>query len=645
VIARARVLLAVLAAALAVVGPSAAAASETWQADPDFRIDTTQVPGSAAGATKAKYLVLGPQGNPTGPLIEVPASSLLDWIEVPSLPGVYEVEAWLENAEGQELRRGSTTLRFDDVAPSPPAPQAPGRWLLGTEPAQLSIGHPDAPLPLSGIRGYAISLDRGSGSSPCGSTGLCTLAETDLPGGIGDDSASLGTLPEGITYARVAAVSGAGVPSPVRTAVFKVDATPPALSLLGLPSGWSKGPVKVTALAKDPLSGMAAAGPSGPFTAIAVDDGAPSLAPGGSATSWVSGSGAHTVAFYARDAAGNVADGAPGAAPPQTARVRIDEEPPRVRFATAQDPSDPERIEAMVSDDLSGPSSSHGTIAVRLAGTRARFEPLPTQVTAGRLIARWDSDSYPPGKYEFLATGFDVAGNAAGGTDRALGGAMVLVNPLKTPALLEAGFAGRRPSGLSRRVRYGRGVHFGGRLQTVVGAPVADLQIAVTEVFEPGSQPPRRTTVTRTGADGSFALRLAPGPSREVFATFAGSRTLTRASSASARLQVPASVRLRASTARARVGGAPVVFSGRVAGTGAAGIKGLPVELQFRYRGSGWSEFRTVETDARGRFRYAYRFSDDDSRGVRFQFRAHVKGREGWPYEPGTSRPVIVTGR
>ncbi|HWT89509.1 MAG TPA: hypothetical protein VN179_00205, partial [Solirubrobacterales bacterium] len=136
-------------------------------------------------------------------------------------------------------------------------------------------------------------------------------------------------------------------------------------------------------------------------------------------------------------------------------------------------------------------------------------------------------------------------------------------------------------------------------------------------------------------------------PSREVVASFAGNRVLTRASGASARLEVPASVRLRASAARARIGGAPVVFRGRVAaaGTEAAAVKGLPVELQFRFRGGRWSEFRTVETDARGRFRYAYRFSDDDSRGVRFQFRAHVKGREGWPYGPGSSRPVSVTGR
>jgi hypothetical protein len=109
---------------------------------------------------------------------------------------------------------------------------------------------------------------------------------------------------------------------------------------------------------------------------------------------------------------------------------------------------------------------------------------------------------------------------------------------------------------------------------------------------------------------------------------------------------VQASVRLRASAGSAKVGGAPIVFSGSVGQAGAAALEeGLPVELQFRYPGAEWSGFRTVQTDARGRFRYAYRFSDDDSRGVRFQFRAYVKGREGWPYEPAFSRPLAVTGR
>lgn len=419
------------------------------------------------------------------------------------------------------------------------------------------------------------------------------------------------------------AVSGAGVPSAATAATVRVDSSPPLLSLGGAPGGWSDGPVQVTARATDALSGMAAAGALGPFTAIAVDGAAPARAPGGAVGAWVGGSGAHSVAYFARDAAGNLSAAA-------TTTVRVDEDPPRVAFAAAQDPADPERIEATVSDPLSGPSPDRGSIAIRPVGTRGRFAPLATRNAGDRLVARWDSDSYPAGKYEVIATAFDAAGNAASGSDRARGGRMLLVNPLKAQVELEAGLADRR---------------FGGRLRRFGGGPLADREVVVTETFAPGSAPRSRTTVVRTDGRGEFSLRLRRGPSRDVVAGFAGTALLGRAASRAAHLESPSAVRLAASATTARVGGRPVVFAGRVARRGAASVADLPVELQFRFRGGAWSEFRTVEADARGRFRYRYRFSDDDSRGVRFQFRAHVKGREGWPYGPGTSRPVSVTGQ
>ena len=622
--------LALLAPACAFAAP--AAAEEGWQADNVFPIVSQQLPGTAPGAVKAVYRLRDEGGNQVGPLLERSMLELVKFQEVPPVPGSYLLEGWLEDAEGRELRRSSAFLRFDDVPPSPPQPQAPARWLLGTEAARLEIGHPAAPLPLSGIRGYAVSLDRGGGSYPCASPGLCQVGETDLAGGIGDDAISLGSLPEGTTYARVVAVSGAGVASPLRTAVFQVDATVPQVSLSGVPGGWSAGPVRLTAQASDPLSGMAASGPSGPFTAIAVDGGAPKVAAGDTATAWVGGSGVHTVDFYARDAAGNVAGEAPQAPPPQTAVVRIDETPPKVEFAAAQDPADPERIEATVTDPLSGPSKSQGAIAFRLAGTRARFEQLPTRVEGDLMIARWNSDDYPKGKYEFLATGFDAAGNAGRGSDRARGGRMVLVNPLKAPVALSAELSG---------------LHLDGRLRRAAGGPLAGQEVAVAETFVAGSARTTRTTIVRTRGDGTFSLRLQKGPSRAVSASFAGTRLLSRASKSAGEIAARTRVRFRASATTAKVGGRPVVFEGKVMSKGTAPGAGakLPVELQFRYRGATWSEFRTVATDARGRFRYAYRFSDDDSRGVRFQFRAYVKGREGWPYEPSASRPVTVAGR
>jgi hypothetical protein len=580
------------------------------------------------------------------------------------------VEAWFEDSAGRSGPRASITLRVDDTVPPPPLPHSPAGWIGADQPAVLNIGHPQGPLPPAGIRGYAYSLDDGGGSSPCLRPTLCTVAETDLAWGIGDDEAILGPLPEGTTMARVVAVSGSGVRSPVATAVFKVDATRPTVSLAGVPEGWAAGPVRVRASASDEDSGMAAAGPAGPVTGIAVDGGAPATALGDSTSVVVAGSGTHAVAYFARDAAGNTGFGPIGATKPATAVVRIDEEPPRVRFTAAQDPGEPERIEATVADALSGPSSSRGEIALRPVGSKARFQTLPTTIGGGRLRALWDSDSYPPGKYEFLATGYDLAGNAAVGSDRERGARMVLVNPLKTPIRLESGFGGKhmvwqrcrrsasgrhcrrqeiesfdaRPT--TRTVGHGHGVRFAGRLRASTGAPLAGREVLVTEYFDGGSHVATQTTRTHTAADGGFAAWLAPGPSRRIVASFAGTKLLCRGSGRTSRLAVLAGIHLHASSPVARIGGAPVLFSGEIDHRDSSlPREGLPVELQFRYPGAEWSEFRSVQTDARGRFRYPYVFSDDDSRGVRFQFRALVAAAPDWPYEAAYSRPVFVTGR
>ncbi len=617
------------AAVLLLLLPLHSRAAEIWQATPAFMLDTNQIPGYPAGGESVGYRIFDPLGHPVGQPFGASAAKPLEGVEVPPVPGAYKLESWVLDGDGNELTRVSTILRFDDVPPSAPGAAAPQRWLRGEEVAHLDLRAPPAPLPLSGLGGYAISLDRGTGVHPCAAA-LCAEGEIDLAADATLEQIPLGTLPQGLTYARVAAVSGTGVPSPVSTATFRVDSTAPSVSLSGIPEKWRNRPVTVYAHAADSLSGMAATGPGGPATAISVDRGAATLGLGNTASVLVSGSGIHGIDASARDAAGNVG-GDPGAEEPPAAVIRIDEDPPQVTFSRSQDPAEPERIEATVADRLSGPSTTAGSISVRLAGTRDRYEQLPTRVAAGRLVAHWNSDSYPPGKYEFLATGFDVAGNSTPGTDRDRGGRMVLVNPLKTAVWLTTKVSGGR---------------FSGRLRRIGGGGLEGQRVAVVETFAAGAEPSRRTTLRTTEGDGSFSLRLQPGPSRDVVAQFAGSPTLTRSSGASAHLAVATGLRLRASAAKAAVGGRPVVFSGSVRSRGARqAVRGLPVELQFRYPGAGWRGFRTVEADRRGRFRYAYRFSDDDSRGVRFQFRAHVKGRKGWPYGPGTSRPVTVTGR
>jgi hypothetical protein len=429
--------------------------------------------------------------------------------------------------------------------------------------------------------------------------------------------------------------------------------------------------VILEATATDSASGMAPTGDGAPFTAIRIDGGAPILSAGASARATVVGNGVHTVAHYARDAAGNANDGGstnghPNA-PPSTARVRIDRDPPSVAFIGSADPREPELIEARASDPLSGPDGERGVIAVRPAGSDDRFEPLPTEGRGETLWARWRSDDYPEGEYEFRATGYDAAGNSATSGRRLNGSPMILPNPLKARTLLRAGLlasgdlgrllASSSPyRGITRQsiVARGQTATLDGRLIATSDLPMAGRQIRVLERFDAGAPVTTRTTLVETDDRGRFGLRLAPGPSRYVEARFAGTAGATAARSRPLRLGVRGGVRMRVSAPLARVGGNPVSFRGAVAcspGRGALACSpaeippgGVSVQLQFRAPGLDWTEFRTLRTDRRGRFHYSYRFSDDDSRGVRFRFRAVVPAQSDWPYEPGGSRPVAVRG-
>lgn len=561
-------------------------------------------------------------------------------IQIPPRPGVYRADLWLEGPEGKPGFPRSTILRYDPTPPGTASPLAPEGWIAGSVPVAIAIQAPAGPAPLSGIRGYAVSLDRGGETWPCAARDRCEDAEIDLLAGGNHDTFSLGTLPEGLNTVQAVAVSGAGIASAeAGTAIVRVDATQPEVVLSGGLAGWAAGPVRVVASATDALSGMAPGGPDGPFTAIAIDGGVPRTEPGDSAAVTVTGEGIHRVNAYGRDAAGNVDDRRP-----RTVEVAIDLTPPTVAFVARQDPAEPERIEAAVADTLSGAAPDRGSIAVRKAGSSRPWAPLPTVRAAGRLVADWDSDSYPEGVYEFRATAYDGAGNAAASNRRSNHTRMVLVNPLKQGVRLRAGFASD-PGATARTVPFGRRVSFGGRLTTATGPALGGLPIRIVESFAAGADPAQRSTKVATAADGTFALRLAPGPSRQVEATFAGTRTLSRTGSGPAELAVRAGVGLRTSTKAAQIGGAPIVFSGRVRRLGARlPSGGLPVELQFKVPRGTWSEFRTVQTDARGRFRYPYAFSDDDSHGVRFRFRAHISGGD-WPYEPSASKAVVVAGR
>src|SRR5262249_4326088 len=231
-----------------------------------------------------------------------------------------------------------------------------------------------------------------------------------------------------------------------------------------------------------------------------------------------------------------------------------------------------------------------------------RFQPLPTQNLQGGLLrARWDSEAFPPGRYEFGATGYDAAGNAS------VAAPLVLANPLKAPTTLSIGFGGQtlvwqncarskgerrcpreavselgsRPR--TRVVPYGRGTLVSGLLTTASGSPVASAPVRILEHLGRGPARTMRIATVGTDSTGRFSIRLPAGPSREISASFDGTRTLTRSATASLRLGVRTKVSMRVSSATARVGGRPIVFSGRVfADPGGISVDGKALSLQFR---------------------------------------------------------------
>jgi len=649
-----------IAAAIAVLLPSAASGSafqpiglsvddgeETWHADPSFALRWSNPPGAVA----VHYQLLDPTGEAR--LLEARigwAATAIQHLTVPDVSGAYTAAVWLEDESGAEGPPLAVKLRFDDTPPGEAAPKPAPAWIGRNDfPLLSSIGHPAGPEPLSGIRGYAVSVDREPDGKPCEGTVSCSETETDLRAGVGGDSLPVVDLPEGLSYLHALAVSGSGIrSSAVGSTSLRIDKTDPTTQLAGIPLGWSAKPLTLVATATDGGSGMAAAGGApAPFTAIRVDDGAPVVAAGDRVSVTVVASGSHTVAFYARDLAGNADDGGRVNGmqnrSPQIAVVRIDRDPPNLGFSNAQDPAEPERIEAHAGDPLSGIDPMSGTIAVRPAGSTARFEPLSAQVTGSRLIARWDSEAYPPGEYEFRATVRDRAGNAATTTARADGDAMKLHNPIKVPTRLSLAL---HRGGTGAAVSCDEGVPLEGQLITGRRLPLPGRPIRVVERFATGSEPRERVSTVRTDGRGRFHVDLRPGPTREVTALTPPTSTLQSAHSDPAVLTARACVSLRASSPVAKVGGRPIVFRGHVRSPGAEMPRqGIPVQLQFRLPGLRWSEFRTVQTDGRGFFRYPYRFADDDSRGVRFRFRAFVAARAGWPFEPAGSPPVEVRGR
>jgi hypothetical protein len=360
--------------------------------------------------------------------------------------------------------------------------------------------------------------------------------------------------------------------------------------------------------------------------------------------------GEWTLSLWRRDAAGNQIEDA--ASVPVT--FRYDPEPPQVAFEqTAAD--DPTKISVLATDTISG--LADGSIEISRAGTDT-WQGLPTDHDATHFTTRIDDTALPPGDYVLRATAHDQAGNESSTTQRIDGQPMAITLPLRITSAMRAGVAiektvhrtvrrhGKRHRVRRRvttvapraRVAFGKTLQVTGQLANRDGQGIAGAEI---QVFSSSPTTPQQlVAVLNTDGNGRYTYAATATTSRTLHFSYAGSALVLPAAS-DVQVLVPAVSTLHVSRTHV-LNGQAVTFGGRTRTLPVpAGGKLIQLEVWLSRR---WQTFRTVRTDAAGRWAIRYRFKR--TAGVqRFRFRAELPGEADYPYEPGNSKSIHVRVR
>jgi Bacterial Ig domain len=223
--------------------------------------------------------------------------------------GKHTIRYQATDLAGNTSAEQSLSFKLDTTPPPDAVLNDPGRWLNASDAPDYvqQLGLEDgASLPLSGLAGYSITSD---GDSPD--------ATIETAG----DSFDLGELAEGTTEIKARAVSGSGLTSSNVTRVqIHVDRTAPDVSLTSgpEPNAWLGSTARLELKATDALSGM-----SDGRIVYKLDNEDEASVRGDSTSLEVAADGAHTLRYYAVDAAGNRSD-------TKTASLKIDDQKPGV---------------------------------------------------------------------------------------------------------------------------------------------------------------------------------------------------------------------------------------------------------------------------------------------------------------------------
>jgi hypothetical protein len=189
------------------------------------------------------------------------------------------------------------------------------------------------------------------------------------------------------------------------------------------------------------------------------------------------------------------------------------------------------------------------------------------------------------------------------------------------------------------RVRHGAGATVSGWLGTSNGNALGGQSVYILTAPDDGHPSWTQAAIATTTASGTWTANLPAGPSRLVMASYGGASTVEPANSASARVLVPARVRLGMHPTSAHWGGS-IVISGRLKG-GYIPTGGELVVLWIGWPG-GSTEIGHVYTRSNGRFRTRYTFLRG-SGTLTYRLWATTARESDYPYAPASSRRVWLT--
>jgi hypothetical protein len=261
-----------------------------------------------------------------------------------------------------------------------------------------------------------------------------------------------------------------------------------------------------------------------------------------------------------------------------------------------------------------------------------------------------DTTKLANGSHHVVVSVLDAAGNGAPVLDRTI----TVANPAPSPppgpangtnassqATLTASWKGT--SRERTTCAYGREPAIAGRLTGPGGTPIGNAQIDLSETPAYSGAKPVSLASPRTGADGTFSVRLPHS---------VASGRLTFGYRAHLDAEPPAATRTLALTVRAGIGlkisprttsaGHTIRFTGLLHGAPVP-QGGKQLVLEARSPGGEWIQFNVIHTTAKGGFHASYRFKLPGP--VHYRFRVVSNAEADFPFATGASNTVGVYER